>query len=100
MARYRLTESKLREMIREAVQETINEIGDTLKGQERLGALQARYDKQGKGWGPAWVADDARYKAWQDAEEEEKKTGCRPNYNAIDRNMVNAFRRGRYGNDN
>ena len=42
MARYRLTESRLRGMIREAVQSALNEVGDTPEGQRRLGALHAR----------------------------------------------------------
>lgn len=86
MKRYRLTESKLRNIVREAI---INEIGDTDTGQERLGALQARYTKQGKGWAPSWVADDAREAA---ARKTEKEGGS---YNAKMRNMVNAYRYGK-----
>ena len=43
MTRYRLTESNLRNMIRESVRGMINEVGDTPEGQRRLASLAARH---------------------------------------------------------
>lgn len=42
MKRYRLTESRLRGMIREAVKWTLNEVGDTYNGHMNIGALAGR----------------------------------------------------------
>ena len=49
----KLTEEDLRSIIRESVKNTLNEIGDTAKGQYMLGRLQGRQMNQGK-------MDDAR----------------------------------------
>ena len=38
----RLTESELKHLIKESVKTVLNEVGDTLKGQRKLGGLQAR----------------------------------------------------------
>ena len=44
----RLTEADLHRIIKESVNNILNEIGDTERGQYALGALQARHEKQMK----------------------------------------------------
>lgn len=47
MRKYRITESRLRNMIRESVVGLLNEIGDTRRGQWMLGRLAARQANRG-----------------------------------------------------
>ena len=81
----------IRNEIKKKLNNIINEIGDTPKGQYMLGRLQRR--DGGKTWRGSWVADDERIKA---AEKTHEKGGS---YDAKYNNLLNAYRDGRNGKE-
>ena len=92
----RLSENKLRSIIKESVKRILrestlklNEYGDTPTGQYMLGRLQAR--KENETWAPSWKASEERDNAAAEAEKQGKS------YNITHNNMLKAYRDGRNG---
>ena len=84
----RLTESKLREMIKESVSQILNEIGETPKGAYDLGRLYGRYEADVDYY---WPKNDEHKKKLSDMRKyiEAKKFDDVPRRRAFDRGNVN-----------
>lgn len=92
----RLTESKLKQMIVEAVQETLNEYGETPQGQFMLGRLAHREERKGNENPDSCDAKLRKRQALQKSKEIEDYAAKKRGKDAyhIDNLMASAFRSG------